>query len=68
MEELKIEYISIDKLTPYNNNTKIHTVKQIEHIANSIAKFGFNDPLGIYGENNIVLEGNGVSKRQRRSG
>lgn len=59
MEELKIEYISIDKLTPYDRNTKIHTKKQIEHIANSITKFGFNDPLGIYGVNNIVLEGNG---------
>lgn len=59
MEELKIEYISIDKLTPYDKNTKVHTKKQIEHIANSITKFGFNDPLGIYGENNIVLEGNG---------
>ena len=39
MEELKIEYISIDKLTPYDRNTKIHTEKQIEHIENSIAKF-----------------------------
>ena len=59
MEELKIEYISIDKLTPYDKNTKVHTKKQIEHIANSITEFGFNDPLGVYGENNIVLEGNG---------
>lgn len=66
MEELKIEYISIDKLTPYNNNTKIHTEKQIEHIANSIAKFGFNDPLGVYGESNIVLEGNGRIEAARR--
>lgn len=59
MDELKIEYIAIDKLTPYENNTKIHIKKQIEHIANSIKQFGFNDPLGIYGESNIVLEGNG---------
>ncbi|MDE6401594.1 MAG: ParB/Srx family N-terminal domain-containing protein [Clostridiales bacterium] len=59
MEELKIEYISIDKLTPYDKNTKVHTKKQIGHIANSIKQFGFNDPLGVYGENNIVLEGNG---------
>lgn len=59
MEKLKIEYIAIDNLTPYQNNTKIHTVKQIEHIANSIKQFGFNDPLGVCGENNIVLEGNG---------
>lgn len=59
MKDLKIEYIEINKLNHYENNSKIHTKEQIEHIANSIKKFGFNDPLGIAGENNIVLEGNG---------
>ena len=59
MEDLKIEYIDINKLTHYENNSKIHTKQQIEHIANSIREFGFNDPLGIAGEENIVLEGNG---------
>ncbi|MGN0748120.1 MAG: ParB/Srx family N-terminal domain-containing protein [Christensenellales bacterium] len=59
MEELKIEYIEIEKLNHYDNNSKIHTKEQIEHIANSIKEFGFNDPLGIAGEDNIVLEGNG---------
>lgn len=59
MEELRIEYIEIEKLNHYNNNSKIHTKEQIEHIANSIREFGFNDPLGIAGEDNIVLEGNG---------
>ena len=59
MEELKIEYIEIEKLNHYENNSKIHTKEQIEHIANSIREFGFNDPLGIAGEDNVVLEGNG---------
>lgn len=59
MEELKIEYIEIEKLNHYENNSKIHTKEQIEHIANSIKEFGFNDPLGIAGINNIILEGNG---------
>lgn len=58
-ENLKIEYIDIEKLTPYKNNTKTHTEKQIEHIVNSIKQFGFNDPLGVSGNENIVLEGNG---------
>jgi len=58
-DKLKIEYIGIDKLTPYKDNSKIHTKQQIEHIANSIKEFGFNDPLGIAGEDNVVLEGNG---------
>ncbi len=59
MKKLKIEYIEAEKLTHFENNSKIHTKKQIEHIANSIKEFGFNDPLGIAGENNVVLEGNG---------
>ena len=59
VNNLKIEYIDIDKLTHYENNSKIHTQNQIKHIANSIKEFGFNDPVGIAGENNIVLEGNG---------
>ncbi len=59
MEDLKIEYIDINKLTHYENNSKIHTKQQIEHIANSIREFGFNDPLGIAGKENVVLEGNG---------
>lgn len=58
-ENLKIEYIATNSLTHYANNSKIHTREQIEHIANSIREFGFNDPLGIAGENNVVLEGNG---------
>jgi ParB-like chromosome segregation protein Spo0J len=58
-KQLKIEYIETDKLTPYNQNSKIHTKEQIRHIANSIEQFGFNDPLGIAGKNNTVLEGNG---------
>lgn len=59
MEELKIEYIEVKKLNNYQNNSKIHTKEQIEHIANSIKEFGFNDPLGISGKGNIILEGNG---------
>lgn len=50
MEELKIEYIEIKKLNNYQNNSKIHTKEQIEHIANSIKEFGFNAPLGISGK------------------
>jgi len=59
MSEIKIEYIEVEQLKHYANNSKIHTKAQIEHIANSIRQFGFNDPIGIAGEGNIVLEGNG---------
>lgn len=58
-KELKIEYIEIDALMSYEKNSKVHTPSQVKHIANSIEKFGFNDPIGISGENNLILEGHG---------
>ena len=65
---LKIEYIDIDKLTPYSRNSKIHTREQISHIVRSIREFGMNDPLGISGEDNIILEGNGRLEALRQLG
>ena len=56
---LQIEYIPIAQLTSFERNSKTHTKKQIEHIANSIQEFGFNDPLAIAGPQNTILEGNG---------
>lgn len=67
-EDLKIEYIDIEKLNHYANNSKIHTKEQIKHIANSIQEFGFNDPLGIAGEDNVVLEGNGRVEAAKKLG
>lgn len=68
MENLKIEYIEIEKLNHYDSNSKIHTKQQIEHIANSIKEFGFDDPLGIAGENNVILEGNGRVEAAKKLG
>ena len=66
--KLAIEMIALDTLTPYAKNSKIHTKAQIEHITNSIKEFGFNDPLGIAGTNNVVLEGNGRIEAARMLG
>lgn len=57
--ELKIEYLPLDELTPYENNTKIHTPEQIEQIKNSIRDFGMNDPIAIWSEKNVIVEGHG---------
>ena len=59
MSDLHIEYLDIEKLCHFDRNSKIHTKEQIRHIANSIQRFGFNDPIGIAGKDNTVLEGNG---------
>ncbi len=57
--ELKIEYLSIDSLRPYEKNARKHQKADIEVIKNSILQFGMNDPIGIWGEKNIIVEGHG---------
>ena len=49
----------IDKLKPYENNAKIHTPEQIEQIKKSITDFGMNDPIAVWGSDNIIVEGHG---------
>ena len=56
--ELKIEYVNKEDLKPYANNAKIHTPEQIEQIERSIREFGFNDPIAVW-KNNEVIEGHG---------
>jgi ParB-like chromosome segregation protein Spo0J len=57
--KLKVEYIPIEQLKPYEKNAKIHTPEQIEQIKKSIQEFGMNDPIGIWGEDNLIVEGHG---------
>lgn len=56
--QLKIEYLNKNDLKPYVNNAKIHTERQVEQIKKSIEEFDFNDPIAVWGENEIV-EGHG---------
>lgn len=56
--ELKIEYISVDELKPYERNTRKHAKKDVDNIAKSIEKYGFNDAIGIW-KDNIIIEGHG---------
>lgn len=58
-KHLKIVSIKIDELTPYKNNAKLHPREQIEQIKESITENGFNDPIAVWGENNIIVEGHG---------
>lgn len=55
---LKIEYLNKEDLKPYANNAKLHPAEQVEQIKNSIREFGFNDPIAIWHDNEII-EGHG---------
>src|SRR5215471_4964268 len=51
---MQIEYTPVHKLRPYPNNARTHSKKQIKQIANSIAKFGFCNPVLIDDERQII--------------
>jgi hypothetical protein len=57
-KNMKIEYINTSDLIPYANNAKIHDEIQIEQIKQSIKSYGFNDPVAIW-KNNEIIEGHG---------
>ena len=56
---MEIVKIKIDELTPYEKNAKLHTKEQIEQIKLSIQKYQMCDPIGVWGEKNIICEGHG---------
>jgi hypothetical protein len=53
-----IEQISIIDIEPYKNNARVHSGQQVKQLANSIKKFGFNNPI-LIDENNGVIAGHG---------
>ena len=53
------EDIKISHLTPYERNARHHEPVDIDAIAKSIEAFGFRDPVGVWGPNNIIVEGHG---------
>ena len=59
MDELRIEYIDIDKITPYENNARKHQKADVDAIKKSIEAFGMNDPIGVWSDKNIIVEGHG---------
>lgn len=56
---MEIIKLPIETLTPDPNNAKEHPDWQIEQIKNSIEQFGNNDPIAVWGEKNIIVEGHG---------
>ncbi len=59
MDKLRIEYIDIDKITRYENNARKHQKADVDAIKKSIETFGMNDPIGVWNDKNIIVEGHG---------
>ena len=59
MDDLKIEYLDVKDLKPYERNARKHQDEDVAAIVNSIKEFGFSDPIGVWGANNEIVEGHG---------
>ena len=56
---LAIEYLSVNELKPYDKNARQHSDGDVQAIVNSIRELGFNDPIGVWGKDNLIVEGHG---------
>ena len=56
--KLRIEMLPVEALQEYEGNARQHGETDITAIKKSIEQFGFNDPIGIWGDN-IIVEGHG---------
>jgi ParB-like nuclease domain len=54
MKPLTIEPMAVARLQPFPGNARAHSKKQIRQIADSIAKFGFTNPILIDDDNKII--------------
>lgn len=55
-EKLNIEYLPIKDLKPYKRNARKHTDSDVATIVASIKEFGFADPIGVWGKDNMIVE------------
>jgi hypothetical protein len=55
---MKVEYLDPAELIPYGKNAKEHPPAQVERIANSIKRFGWQQPI-VVDRNKVVIIGHG---------
>lgn len=59
MGELRIEYLPVTALTPYERNARAHSEEDLPALMESIRVFGFRDPIGVWSSANVIVEGHG---------
>ena len=67
MDTLKIEYVELSALTPYERNARKHSDEDLTAICRSIEEFGFNDPIGVW-KDNLIVEGHGRALAAKKLG
>lgn len=66
MKEMKIEYLNIDDIIPYENNPRRND-EAVDYVANSIKEFGFKVPI-IIDKDNVVVTGHTRLKASEKLG
>ncbi len=54
MRKLTVNHQRIDALTPYAQNARTHSKKQIRQIADSIKAFGWTNPVLVDGAGGVI--------------
>jgi ParB-like nuclease family protein len=54
MNPTAIEPMAVARLRPSACNARTHSKRQVRQIANSIARFGFTNPILVDGDNNVI--------------
>ena len=62
------ELIKVKDLRPYEKNARKHEAADVAAIAESIKAFGFRDPAGVWGPQNVIVEGHGRVLAARQLG
>jgi hypothetical protein len=62
-----VEHVSLDEILPYGENPKTHPDEQIEKIASSIKRFGWDQPIVVDGSGTII-KGHGRYRAAQRLG
>lgn len=63
---MEIVELKLSQLKPYDKNARKHEDYDISAIMASIETFGFRDPIGVWSEDNIIVEGHGRYEAAKR--
>lgn len=68
MQHPKLKMVNPERLSPYANNARTHSPRQIDQIAASIKQFGFNNPILITARTMEIIAGHGRWQAARKLG
>jgi len=66
-DNLAVTLVSVDELTSYKGNARTHSRRQVRQIADSIAQFGFTNPV-LIDDDGMIIAGHGRVKAAKLLG